>query len=232
MEMSNERWERTGAYVAAVFACQDEQRRTLMERAVAAGLPAIAVSPDTGRTLQMLASMTNAGRGARAALELGTLAGYSALWIAAGLAPGGKLVTVEPAAKHADFAQREFERAGVQDRIEIRRTDGLSALGALLKDCGESSIDFIFIDAVKTEYPEYFRLARPLLAPGGIIAFDNALGSSEWWIDQDPGVHAGRDAVDRLNRLVAADAGLVSTCLMNGSGVTVAQRRSLSAEMR
>lgn len=196
-----------------------------MDRAVAAGLPAIGVSSDTGRTLQMLASMTNAGRGARAALELGTLGGYSALWIAGGLAPGGRLITVEPAAAHAGFAEREFERAGMQDRIEIRRTDGLSALAALLKERGGSSFDFVFVDAVKTEYPEYFRLARPLLAPGSVIAFDNALGSSEWWIDQAPGAHAGRDAVDRLNRTIAADAGFVSTCLMNGSGVTVAYRR-------
>lgn len=195
-----------------------------MDRAVAAGIPAISVSPDTGRMLQLLASMTNAGQGARAALELGTLAGYSTLWIARGLAPGGRLITVEPNPKHADFAQREFDRAGVADRVEIRRSGGLDVLRALTRELGPESLDFIFVDAIKTEYPDYFRLARPLMAPGAVFAADNALGSNSWWMDEPPGSGPERDAVDRFNRMVAEDDGLISTCVLNGSGLTVAWR--------
>jgi predicted O-methyltransferase YrrM len=225
MDMNAERLERTRAYVCDVFARGDEQQETLMERAIAAGIPAIAVSPDTGRMLQMLASMTNGGRGARLALELGTLAGYSALWITRGLAPDGRLVTVEPEARHADFAQREFERSGLADRIQIRRTTGLEALEALLKERGLATIDLVFVDALKGEYPDYFRAARRLIAPGGVIAFDNALGTGDWWIDAPAGSNASRDAVDRLNRMIAADEAFVSVCVMNGSGLTVAWRR-------
>ncbi len=92
-------------------------------------------------------------------------------------------------------------------RVEVRRTTGIEALATLARERSPESLDFIFIDAVKTEYPEYFRLARPLIAPGGVIAFDNALGSNEWWIDAPAGSNASRDALDRLNRMVAADAG-------------------------
>ncbi len=225
MEMNADRWERTRGYVCDVFARGDEQQMTLMERAVATGIPAIAVSPDTGRMLQMLASMTNGGRGARAALELGTLAGYSAIWIARGLAPEGRLITVEPEGRHADFAQREFDRAGLSERIEIRRAKGLEVLEGLLKESGPASFDLIFVDAIKSEYPDYFGLARRLIAPGGVVAFDNALGTNDWWIDAHPGTNANRDSVDRLNRMIAADEAFVSTCVMNGSGLTVAWRR-------
>jgi caffeoyl-CoA O-methyltransferase len=173
----------------------------------------------------MLAAMTNAGRGARLAVELGTLAGYSALWIVRGLAPGGRLFTVEPEPAHADFAEREFQHAGVADRIEILRTTGLEAIDAIAHRFGPLSIDFFFVDAVKTEYPEYFRRARDLIAPAGIFAADNALGTNDWWIDSPPGSNPSRDAVDALNRMLAADSAFISTCITNGSGLLVGWRR-------
>ena len=96
MEMTPERWAFTTTYLREVFGTQDEQLRTLMPRAVAAGLPDIAVSADVGRLLMLLTRMTGNGKGARLAIEVGTLAGYSGIWIARGLASGGRLITIEP----------------------------------------------------------------------------------------------------------------------------------------
>ena len=121
MEMTPDRWEHTSSYLHEVFGNEDAQLSTLTPRAVAAGLPDIAVSADVGRLLMILTSMTGGGSGARLAVEVGTLAGYSGIWIARGLAPNGKLYTVEPEKLHADFAQEQFKIAGVADRVEQRQ---------------------------------------------------------------------------------------------------------------
>src|SRR5687767_13276112 len=111
MEMTPERWNFTSAYLREVFGAEDDQLRTLTPRAVAAGLPNIAVTADVGRLLMMLTRMTANGAGARLAIEVGTLGGYSGIWIARGLAPGGRLITIEPDATRAAFAEREFAAA-------------------------------------------------------------------------------------------------------------------------
>lgn len=222
MEMTPQRWEQTGAYLREVFGKQDEHLAGLMGRAVKEGLPDIAVSADVGRLLQILASMCNQGRGAAVAVELGTLAGYSSIWIARGLAPGGRLITVEPEAKHADFAAREFVRAGVAASVEIRRAPALEVIPALARELGPGSVDLAFLDAIKTEYCEYFRLLKPLIKRGGLLIADNALGSGRWWIDE-----AGmpeRDAVDRFNREVAADREFVTACVPIREGVLISRR--------
>jgi len=123
-----------------------------MTEATAAGLPDIAVSADVGRLLMMLTSMTQA----RLALEVGTLGGYSGIWIARGLAEGGRLITIEREPNHAAFAQRQFERAAVDDRVEIRMGGALEVLPRLADELGPGSVDVVFIDAEKTEYCEYW----------------------------------------------------------------------------
>ncbi|MEX2218180.1 MAG: O-methyltransferase [Phycisphaerales bacterium] len=223
MEMTPDRWEFLTRYAAEVFGRPDHQLATLMSRAAKAGLPDIAISPDVGRLLKMLASMTNAGRGASLILELGTLAGYSGIWLARALAPGGKLVTIELEPAHADFAQREFTVAGLAGRVELVRGAALEVLPALAARFGDASVDVAFIDAVKTEYPDYFRLLRPLIKPGGLFIADNALGSN-WTMDQPPGSSPERDAVDRMNRMVAADRDFEAACIMNRQGLVVARR--------
>ena len=87
-------------------------------------------------------------------MELGTLAGYSGIWLARGLPPGGRLITVEPEAKHADFSQRMFAAAGVAERVEVRRTTGIAALEQIGREVGPGGVDVVFFDAIKTEYPE------------------------------------------------------------------------------
>jgi len=215
MPMTPERWTFTGDYADEVFGQADEHLAGLMRRAVEAGLPAIAVSADVGRLLKILVSMTEG----RLALELGTLAGYSGIWIARGLSDDGRLITVEFEDKHADFAAREFETAGVADKIEIVRGAALDVLPGLAAELGESSVDFVFVDAVKSEYVDYFRLLKPLLKVGGLFVADNVYGTGAGWIDEGHGT-------DEFNRTIAADPDFDAVATPMREGVLIARRGS------
>lgn len=222
IEMNNQRWLNTCEYLQDVFGRPDNHLATLMERAVAAGLPDIAVTADVGRLLMLLTQMT----GARRALELGTLAGYSAIWIARGLSPGGRLITLEPDDNHADFAEQMFREANLADCVEIRRAAALDAIPTLREEFGEESFDLIFLDAIKTEYSDYFDAARTLIRPGGLLIADNALGGGDWWIDDPAGSHESRDAIERFNRQVADDPDFEAACVPIREGVMIARREA------
>ena len=215
-------------YLASVFGDtafehEDDAMKSLMDRAVAAGLPRINVSSHVGRLLGLLCSLVSRERGL--AVEVGTLAGYSGTHLARGLAPGARLVTIELSDAHADFAEAEFRRAGVADRVEIRRGAGLSVLPRLLGEFGPESADIVFFDAIKTEYEGYFESARLLLRSGGLLLADNVLGSGSWWVTDAPGSSPERDAIDRFNRRVAADAAFDAACIANTNGLLIARRR-------
>jgi len=225
MDMTPQRWINTNAYLREVFGKQDAVLEGLMPAAAQAGIPSIAVSADVGRLLNILVQMATTRPGATGrVVELGTLAGYSGIWLARGLPPGGRLITVEPEAKHADFSQRMFAAAGVAERVEVRRTTGIAALEQIGPEVGPGGVDVVFFDAIKTEYPEYFRLARPLIGRGGLLIADNVLGSS-FWIDDPVGSSETRDAVDRFNRIVAADQDFDTVAVAAREGVMVARRK-------
>jgi predicted O-methyltransferase YrrM len=225
MEMTPQRWDATASYLGEVFGREDDDLRGLKARAAATGLPDIAVSAEVGRLLALLARMSGDGRGASLIVEVGTLAGYSALWLARGLRPEGRLITIEMDPRHADFAQSEFRRAGTGHRIIVRRGRALDVLPALASELGRASVDVAFIDAAKTEYPDYYRVLKPMLRPGGLLIADNALGSASWWIDS-PEPNPDRDAVDRFNRAVAADPDFEAAAVPIRQGVLIARRRS------
>ncbi len=212
--MTPERWEFTGRYSKEVFGSEDEHLEGLMGRAVDAGLPPIAVSSDVGRLLKILVSMTEGRR----ALELGTLAGYSAIWIARGLHPDGVLTTVEFDSKHADFARRELAAAGEAGRVDLIEGAALDVVPRLAEQWGPGSVDFVFIDAVKSEYLDYFLQVKPLVKPGGLLVADNVYGTSAGWIDEGHGT-------DAFNRLIADDEDFESVALPLREGVLVARRR-------
>lgn len=213
-------------YCCDVFGREDDHLRTLTARAIAAGLPDIAVSADVGRLLSIITSIAGpAGGPATSALELGTLAGYSGTWIARALAPAGTLTTIEPEPKHADFAQRGFDQAGLAARITILREPALIVLPRLLRSPGPASFDVIFLDAIKAEYPDYWKFCRELIRPGGFILADNVLASSEWAIEDPPGSNPSRDGADALNRLAAADPDFESVAVPIRSGILIARRR-------
>ena len=226
MEMTDDRWRYTNEYSREVFGHQDGHLAGLMTEATAAGLPDIAVSADVGRLLMMLTSMTRAGL----ALEVGTLGGYSGIWIARGLAEGGRLITIELEATHAVFAHEQFERAGVADRVEIRVGAALEVLPQLAAELGPGSVDLVFIDAEKTEYADYWRQVRPLVAVGGVVLADNVLGTGSEWIDQQD--RSQPRAVDRFNRLVAGDDDFEAVAIPLRQGVLFARRwgQSLNSE--
>lgn len=215
MAMTPERWDFINEYAREVFGAEDEQLATLMHRAEQEGLPNIAVSPDVGKLLYILTSMT---RG-RLAVELGTLGGYSGIWIARGLAADGKLMTIEIDDAHADFAEKEFRQAGVADRIEVLRGPALDVLEGLQETLEPKSVDLVFIDARKSEYVSYFELLRDLIALGGLIVADNVYATGRGWIDEGYGT-------DEFNRMVAADPEFDATATPMREGVLIARRRS------
>lgn len=221
MEMTPARWEKTGVYLDEVVGGDEGALSGVMGRAVAAGIPNIAVSADVGRLLLMLTRLTGVSR----ALELGTLAGYSGTWIARGVKPGGRLFTVEPEGKHADFAAGTFAENGVGDRVTILRTTGLEAIEEMRHAHGDGSFDLIFIDAIKSEYPDYWKGCRGLIRSGGLLIADNTLGAGSWWIDEPGGDRASWAGADALNRMVCADPDFDATIVTNRQGLLIARRR-------
>lgn len=218
MEMNHARWQYTGRYLKETFGQQDAHLAQLMAEAVAEGLPDIAVSPDVGRLIGLLTSMT---RGRRA-VEVGTLAGYSSIWLARGLSDDGRLVTIESDAKHAEFARRQFERAGLSERIELVESNGIEALTDLAGRWEAGSVDVLFLDADKREYPDYFTAARELIAPGGLLIADNALGSGSWWIDAED--NPSRAGAHALNVMLAQDPHFEAAAVPLREGLLIARR--------
>lgn len=218
MEMTKDRWTYTCRYLEATFGHADPHLGGLRAEATRAGLPDIAVSADVGRLLLLLASTTPG----RLGIEVGTLGGYSGIWIARGL-PRGRLITIERDPHHADFAQEQFERAGVAARVELRRGQALAVLDGLTQELAPGSVDFAFLDADKVEYPAYWERLRPLVAKGGLLVADNVLGSGAWWVDQEE--HPARRATDQLNRTLAADPEFDAVAVPLREGLLIARRR-------
>lgn len=218
--MDPDRTAQTESYINDVFGKQPQLLASLMPAAIARGVPAISVSSPVGHLLHTLSAAVS--RPGRVSLELGTLAGYSAIWLARGLAPGARLLTVEPAPLHAEIAQANLAAAGVADRVTVLRTTALSALTDIARTRGPGSLDLVFVDALKHEYPDYLTAARPLLRPGGLLIADNAI-TSRFHITDAPG-DPMRDAVDRFNRAIASDPAFAASIVPLGSGLVIATR--------
>ncbi|MDP8969199.1 MAG: O-methyltransferase [Actinomycetota bacterium] len=196
--MSHELYAAVDRYLEGLFGPADRVLDAALARSAAAGLPPIHVSAALGRFLHVLAL----ARGARTILEIGTLGGYSAIWLARALPPGGKLVSLEYEPSYAEIARYNIGHAGLADRVEVRVGRALDLL-AQLEDDVAGPFDMVFIDADKSPYTEYFHAALRLARPGTLIVADNvvregrvALGSTG---DQDV---AG---IQRFNAALAAD---------------------------
>ncbi len=155
------------AYLGGLTAAEDDALRAARDRAGRGGMPP--VSADTGAFLRLAARMTSA----QAAVEVGSGAGYSGIWIARGLAPSGMLTTIEADPEHQRLAKQSYEQAGVASRVRAILGRALEVLPRL----ADASYDLAFIDAVKPEYPEYLEHAMRLVRPGGVILADNVLWS-------------------------------------------------------
>ena len=150
-------------YIRKTFTAEDQILSHIRDATPTRGLPAISVRPEEGRLLQFLAATCNA----QIALEIGTLGGYSGVWIARGLAPHGRLITVEKSPQHADVARDHFRLAGVSDQVDIRIGDAHNLLPTL---SDEGPFDMIFVDAEKEGYPDYLEWSLANLRAGGVLA--------------------------------------------------------------
>jgi caffeoyl-CoA O-methyltransferase len=204
-------------YVRKTFAVEDEILKYIREQTPLKGLPAISVKPEEGRFLQFLV----AASGARAALEVGTLGGYSGTWIARGLPPDGHLITLEREAHHAAVAEEHFRLAGLAQRTKVLVGDAHESLRSL---DAEGPFDFVFIDAEKDGYPAYLEWALAHTKPGSVIAAHNVFrhGAIVDANDQSPTTKIMRE----FNRRLAENPQLISHVFPAGDGLAVAVVRA------
>jgi predicted O-methyltransferase YrrM len=168
--MTQEIWESVDEYFGELLVREDEALKLAVVSSTAANLPPIQVSAAQGKFLHLLARII----GARKILEIGTLGGYSTIWLARALPDGGKIVTLEVSQKHADLALKNLAQAGVNGKAELRLGKALDTLPKLSAE-GRGPFDLIFIDANKSNMPEYFEWALHLSRPGSVIVADNVV---------------------------------------------------------
>jgi predicted O-methyltransferase YrrM len=168
--VSEETWDSVDDYVVTRLGLSDASLAATLERSDEAGLPKINVAPNQGKLLELLAR----SHGARRILEIGTLGGYSTIWMARALPSDGVLVTLELSPVHAEVARTNLEGAGVASKVEVRVGPAADTLRAMIDERVEP-FDFIFIDADKEGYPEYFALSMQLSRPGTVMVADNVV---------------------------------------------------------
>jgi len=204
--MNQEIWTAVDVFVTDTMIGPDEVQQETLRRNAAEGLPAIDVAPNQGKLLYLLAKIRNARR----ILEIGTLGGYSTIWLARALPPEGRLVTLEFSELHASVAAANVAHAGFADRVEIRIGPALESLVELAGE-GEEAFDLIFLDADKPNNPHYFEWAMRFSRPGTVIVGDNVVRDGEV---------ANPDSTDervvgsrRLLELMGSDDRIESTAL-------------------
>ncbi|HLW48679.1 MAG TPA: O-methyltransferase [bacterium] len=204
--MNETRWAAVDHYLAEMFVESDPALQAALEAGRAAGLPAHDVSPNEGKLLHLLARI----HGARTILEIGTLAGYSAIWMARALPPGGRLITLEANPRRAELARANINLAGLAGVIDVRAGAALETLPRLAREAREP-FDLIFIDADKRNNPGYLEWALRLSRPGTLIIAHNVVRGGEVADpdSRDPDVLGAR----RFNELIAADPRLTAAAI-------------------
>lgn len=204
-------------YITRTFAAEDEVLARVRRQIAERGLPQIMLRPEEGAFLRFLVAAV----GARRVVEIGTLGGYSAIWMARGLPPEGRIFTVEKEPRHAAVAREHFRLAGVEDRVEVREGDARQVLPTLAP---EGPFDLVFIDADKEGYLAYLDWALENLRPGGVVAAHNAFGFGGKIADpnnREPDV----ERIRAFNRRLAEDPRLIATIFPAGDGTAVAVLR-------
>jgi predicted O-methyltransferase YrrM len=204
--MADNNWPEVDRFIADLFVSPDAALDAALEASKTAGLPAIEVSPPQGKLLMLLAKSI----GARRILEIGTLGGYSTIWLARALPEGGRLVTLEADPRHAEVARRNIEQAGFGGVVEVRLGQALDSLPTIEAE-GIGPFDFIFIDADKPNNPSYFAWALKLARPGSLIVTDNVVrhGAVIDASSADPNVQGVRDFMT----IIAAERRVMATAI-------------------
>ena len=204
--MNQEQWTAVDRYVAEKLIPADPVLEAALQASTDAGLPAISVSAPQGKLLHLLARIHRA----KTILEIGTLGGYSTIWLARALPAGGKVVTLELDPKHAEVARANFARASLAGVIELRVGKALDTLPQLAAE-GRGPFDLIFIDADKVSIPEYFTWALKLSRRGTVIIVDNVVrkGAVVEAGNTDPSIQGVR----RLNKMLATETRVSATTI-------------------
>jgi predicted O-methyltransferase YrrM len=204
--VNQEQWTAVDDYLNNSLLPADRALDATLEASAAAGLPPIQVTPCQGKLLQMLAQL----HGARAVLEMGTLGGYSTIWLARALPPDGQLITLEVSRQYAEVATANFARAGVAKLIELRVGPALESLPRLVEE-GRGPFDLVFIDADKPSTPEYFLWALKLSRRGSLIIVDNVIRKGAL-VDAE-NAEAAVQGMRRFIQLLGAEARVTATAI-------------------
>jgi predicted O-methyltransferase YrrM len=204
--MTQELWTAVDSYINNLLAPSDDALDAALAASNAAGLAPIAVSQAQGKLLQLLAKI----QGARTILEIGTLGGYSTIWLARALPSGGKVITLEYEPKHAEIARANIARAGLAGSVEIRVGRAQDSLPQLAAE-SRGPFDLIFIDADKTGYPEYFGWALKLSRRGTLIIADNIVRKGA--VADPASTDANVQGVRHFNELVATEPRVSATAI-------------------
>ncbi|HET8966503.1 MAG TPA: O-methyltransferase [Candidatus Acidoferrum sp.] len=195
--MSQDQWSAVDHYFTEQLHLSDSALEAAIQANAAAELPAIDVAPNQGKLLQLLARLVRANK----ILEIGTLGGYSTIWLARALPPDGRLISLEFSPKHAEVAKSNIQRAGLSDRVQIRVGAALDSLPHIEKE-GLAPFDFIFIDADKPNNPGYLEWAIKLARPGTLIIVDNVVrdGAVADASNTDPAIQGTRKMFASMSR--------------------------------
>lgn len=204
--MSQETWNAVESYFTELLVRPEAAINAAATESEKAGLPAIAVTPSLGKLLMLLAQMI----GARNILEIGTLGGYSTIWLARALPSDGKIVTLEASEKHAQVARKNFELAGVSNVIELRMGRAVDSLAQLAAE-RRGPFDLIFIDADKEHNTEYFQWGLKLSRPGSLIIVDNVVRDGK--VVDASSSDSSVQGVRRCNEAMAGEKRVVVTAL-------------------
>ena len=204
--MTQKQWTNVDRYLNRLFAPSDPILEATLKASKAAGLPAISVTPNQGKLLHLLAR----AQGAKKILEIGTLGGYSTIWLGRALPRNGHLVTLEADPKHAKVARANVSLAGLDKRVELRLGKAHETLPRLLAE-NAGPFDLIFIDADKPGYPLYLKWSLKLSHPGTLIIADNVVqgGKVTDRSNREPNVQGIR----KFNKLLASDGRLSATAI-------------------
>ena len=206
--MSEKRWSAVDAYFSDTVVGRDDVLEAALKANAAAGLPSIDVSAAQGKMLTIMARMA----GARKALEIGTLGGFSSICIARALPDDGRLVTIEYLERHANVARTNIARAGLADRVELRQGAALDIL-PMIEAEGLGPFDFVFIDADKANNPSYLSWALRLSRPGTAIVVDNVVRSGRIAdpSSKDPDVTGTRRMFEMMSQEPRLEATAIQT---------------------
>ena len=206
MSDDQQTWDQVDRYAEGLLIGADPALDGALAESVAAGLPPIAVTPSQGKLLHLLARSI----GARSILEIGALGGYSSIWLARALAPGGRLISLEADARYAELARANVARAGLTELVEIRLGAALDTLPLLAAEQPEP-FDLVFIDADKVHTPDYFQWSLQLTRPGSLIVADNVVRDGKL-VEPDSSNPEVLGSL-RLHELIAAEPRVEATTI-------------------